>query len=70
MTWTCVPVGAWATTMLNPDGSEHHVDGKYLEIRDPHRLVFTWAWTFDGERGHETGRHGGIHCQRCRHPDW
>ena len=48
------PDGAWATTMRNPDGSEHHVDGRYLEIDAPHRLSFTWAWTFDGERGHET----------------
>jgi len=34
------------------------VSGKYLEIKPPHRLVFTWAWheeaDFASPRGHES----------------
>jgi glutathione S-transferase len=46
--------GGWETTMRNQDGSEFFVSGKYLEITPPERLVFSWAWTRDGVRGHET----------------
>lgn len=46
--------GHWETTMRNEDGREFFVGGRYLEIVPPARLVFTWAWTTDGVRGHET----------------
>ncbi|MDH3713021.1 MAG: SRPBCC domain-containing protein [Gammaproteobacteria bacterium] len=46
--------GSWETTMRNQDGSEFFVSGKYLELTPPSRLAFSWAWTNDGERGHET----------------
>ena len=41
--------GEWQTTMRGANG-EHHVSGKYLEIKRPERLVFTWAW-------HDQARH-------------
>ncbi|MFZ1682158.1 MAG: SRPBCC domain-containing protein [Rhizobiaceae bacterium] len=47
--------GAWATTMRNRDGAEHHVSGTYLVLDPPRRIAFTWAWRqADGSRGHET----------------
>lgn len=46
--------GSWETAMRNQDGSEFFVSGKYLEITPPSRLVFSWAWTNDDVRGHET----------------
>ena len=46
--------GEWMTLMREPDGGEHRVSGVYREIVPPRRLVFTWAWDNDGERGHES----------------
>ena len=36
--------GAWRTCMVSPDGKEHWVGGRYLEIVPPERLVFTHLW--------------------------
>lgn len=47
--------GAWATTMRNKEGVEHHVSGRYRVLDRPSRIAFTWAWRQeDGSRGHET----------------
>ncbi len=46
--------GAWRTTIRNEAGDDYTMSGIYREISAPHRLVFTWAWERDGERGHET----------------
>ena len=48
------PGGAWRSTMISPDGSSHIVSGVYREISPPRRLVMTWGWENDGQRGHET----------------
>ncbi len=48
------PGGAWRTIMRSPDGQDHIVSGVYREIVPPSRLVFTWAWETEGQRGHET----------------
>ncbi|MBK7382898.1 MAG: SRPBCC domain-containing protein [Flavobacteriales bacterium] len=34
--------GKYRFCMRAPDGSDHWVRGEYLEITEPHRLVFTW----------------------------
>ena len=47
--------GAWTVTMRGPKGNEMTVGGVYREIDPPRRLVFTWAWLADGQRGHEPG---------------
>jgi len=47
------PGGAWRTRMTGPDG-DHVVSGIYREIVPPKRLVMTWGWERDGERGHVT----------------
>lgn len=47
------PGGAWRTKMVGPDGA-HTVSGVYREIAPPKRLVMTWGWEADGQRGHET----------------
>jgi uncharacterized protein YndB with AHSA1/START domain len=46
--------GQWRTTMRNDDGDSWTVSGAYVELREPHRLAFTWAWEENGQRGHET----------------
>jgi uncharacterized protein YndB with AHSA1/START domain len=46
--------GTWRTVMRSPEGQDHIVSGVYREITPPERLVFTWAWETEGERGHET----------------
>jgi uncharacterized protein YndB with AHSA1/START domain len=46
--------GAWRTVMRSPEGKDHIVSGVYREITPPARLVFTWAWETEGERGQET----------------
>jgi uncharacterized protein YndB with AHSA1/START domain len=46
--------GAWRTTMVSPKGDSHTVSGVYREISPPRRLVMTWGWEQDSNRGHET----------------
>lgn len=46
--------GGFRVCMMEPDGTEHWVVGKYLEIKPPERLAFTWAWETDGVAGPET----------------
>lgn len=46
--------GAWRTTMRSKKGEDYTVSGVYREITPPVRLVLTWGWERDGERGHET----------------
>ncbi len=40
--------------MMEPDGTPHWVDGKYLEITPPEVLSFTWAWEMEDEVGPES----------------
>ena len=39
--------GAYRMHMRAPDGTEHRVRGKYLEVDPPRRLVYTWSWETD-----------------------
>jgi uncharacterized protein YndB with AHSA1/START domain len=49
------PGGAWHTTMIAPDGTEHRLVGTYRDIVPPARLVFSHAWLdADGSPGVET----------------
>ena len=36
--------GSYRIGMRGQDGSIEYVGGKYIEIKPPERLVFTWAW--------------------------
>ena len=36
--------GSWHATMVKPDGERLNLGGKYLEIAEPERLVFTHQW--------------------------
>lgn len=49
--------GAWRLLGASAEG-KHAVSGKYLEVKAPERLAFTWAWHEEGDharpRGHET----------------
>lgn len=49
--------GAWRLLGSSAEG-KHAVSGTYLEVREPERLAFTWAWHEGGDhakpRGHET----------------
>lgn len=42
--------GSWYVHMRSPDGEDHRVEGKYLEIVDGVRIVMTHAWV--DEHGH------------------
>jgi len=41
------PGGKWSTRTVAADGSESTVDGEYLEVDPPRRLVFTWRPSWD-----------------------
>ncbi len=46
--------GTWRVVMGAPSGSRHIVSGVFKEISPTDRIVFTWGWTVDGERSHES----------------
>jgi uncharacterized protein YndB with AHSA1/START domain len=49
------PGGIHRACLIAPNGDEHWVSGKYIEVQPPHRLVFTHAWELaNGERSPET----------------
>jgi uncharacterized protein YndB with AHSA1/START domain len=48
------PGGAYRACISAPDGKEYWMRGIYREIVEPERLVFTFSWEEDGERGRET----------------
>lgn len=43
------PGGAWRSEGKGADGEEFHVQGDYLEVDPPHRLVMTWKAPWDGD---------------------
>lgn len=48
------PGGAWRGCLrAKDDGAELWQGGTFLEVAPPHRIVFTFAWDEDGERGLE-----------------
>ena len=46
--------GKWITTFHSDQMGERIVSGQYVTLDPPNRLVFTWGWTDNGVRGHET----------------
>ncbi len=46
--------GAWHACLRSPDGTDFFVSGVFKEIIPLQRLVFTWGWTIEGKRSHET----------------
>jgi uncharacterized protein YndB with AHSA1/START domain len=48
------PGGGYRLHMRSPEGTDHRKRGVYREIREPERIVFTFAWEEpDGRLGHE-----------------
>jgi uncharacterized protein YndB with AHSA1/START domain len=45
--------GAYRACICSPDGAEYWMRGIYREIAKPERIVFTFAWEEEGERGRE-----------------
>ena len=45
--------GAYRACIRSPDGQEYWMRGIYREIVEPERLIFTFSWEEDGERGRE-----------------
>ncbi len=48
------PGGAYRAVIRSPEGKEYIMAGVYQEIVAAERIVFTFAWEEDGERGLET----------------
>jgi len=47
--------GEFRIVMREPNGTEHRLQGKYLEVVTPERLVFTHTWlSVEGKPGPET----------------
>lgn len=45
--------GAYRACIRSPDGKDYWMRGRYREIVPPERLVMTFAWEEEGERGLE-----------------
>lgn len=43
------PGGAWRSEGKGADGRDFHVQGEYLEVEPPRRLVMTWKAPWDGD---------------------
>ena len=39
--------GRYRLSMESPSGERHTVQGEYIEIDRPHRLVYSWRWELD-----------------------
>ena len=46
--------GSWRAIIRSPDGKEYPARGVYAEIVENRRIVFSFAWEEDGERGNDT----------------
>jgi uncharacterized protein YndB with AHSA1/START domain len=45
------PGGAYRACIRSPEGNDYWMRGVYREVTPPRRLVFTFAWEEEGERG-------------------
>ena len=45
--------GAYRACICSPEGKEYWMRGIYREIVEPERIVFTFSWEEEGERGRE-----------------
>ena len=45
--------GAYRACIRSPEGTEYWMRGIYREIAEPERIVFTFSWEEEGERGRE-----------------
>ena len=45
--------GAYRACICSPDGKEYWMRGIYREIVKPERIIFTFSWEEEGERGRE-----------------
>jgi uncharacterized protein YndB with AHSA1/START domain len=49
------PGGEFRFHMRSAEGTDHRVRGTYLEVNEPERLAFTWAWEDEnGQPKHQT----------------
>ncbi len=48
------PGGAYRIGMKPSEGDVLYVSGKFVEVRRPEKIVFTWAWDEDDGPGHES----------------
>jgi uncharacterized protein YndB with AHSA1/START domain len=53
------PGGKWRSDGLGADGMEFYVEGEYLEVDPPRKLVHTWIGSYTGkQRQHIVKRDG------------
>jgi len=43
------PGGKWRSDGIGADGKPFYVEGEYLEVDPPHRLVHTWIGSYSGQ---------------------
>jgi len=48
------PGGTYRIGMKPADGETLYLSGKFVEVRAPEKLVYTWAWDEDAGPGHES----------------
>ena len=46
--------GTYRIGVINTDGEQLYVAGKFVEFERPARIVYTWAWDEDNGPGHES----------------
>ncbi len=44
------PGGKWRSEGVGADGTKFHVEGEYLEVDPPRRLVHTWVGSYDSTK--------------------
>lgn len=47
------PGGAYRACIRSPEGNDYWMTGVYRDIVEPERIVFTFRWEEEGERGRE-----------------
>ena len=48
------PGGAYRIAMKPVDGETLYLSGRFVDVRPPEKLVYTWAWDEDDGPGHES----------------
>jgi len=42
--YDCRVGGRYVIVMIAPDGTAHRIAGRFVEVKAPERLAYTWVW--------------------------